>query len=379
MFDTSPTHLLSLHTHHFPNPYSQYPAANANATASKESSLVQVLVTGAAGYIGSICSEFLLASGLSVIALDNLSEGHRAAVPPQASFYQADFGDPAALDEIFRRHKIDAVMHFAGEALVEQSMKAPSPFYVSNVARGIFLLDAMLRHHIKNFIFASTCAVYGEPHIVPIPEDHPKSPINPYGKSKLAFEDILADYRKYAGLNYVSLRYFNVAGASPHRGEARRQETHLIPLILQAIQSSAPHVSVFGDNYPTPDGTTIRDYVHVLDIAEAHLRALKDIDRLSGSAFNVGTGAGHSIRQVIDAVRRVTGSNIAEKVLPRRPGDPAELVASGEKLQRELNWQPAHSSLDEILASAWTWKQSHPDGYATTAQPAANPLTASSR
>jgi len=270
-------------------------------------------------------------------------------------------------------------MHFAGEALVEQSMKAPSPFYVSNVARGIFLLDAMLRHRIKNFIFASTCAVYGEPHIVPIPEDHPKSPINPYGKSKLAFEDILADYRKYAGLNYVSLRYFNVAGASPARGEARRQETHLIPLILQAIQSSASHVAVFGDDYPTPDGTCIRDYVHVLDIAEAHLRALKEIERLSGSAFNVGTGAGHSIRQVIDAVRRVTGSNISEKVLPRRPGDPAALVASGEKLRRQLNWKPAHSSLDEIIASAWTWKQSHPHGYTAATQPAANSLTASSR
>ena len=340
---------------------------------------MQVLVTGAAGYIGSICSEFLLSSGLSVIALDNLAEGHRAAVPPQAPFHQADFGDPAALDEIFRRHKIDAVMHFAGEALVEQSMKAPSPFYVSNVARGIFLLDAMLRHRIRNFIFASTCAVYGEPHVIPIPEDHPKSPINPYGKSKLAFEDILADYRKYAGLNFVTLRYFNVAGASPHRGEARRHETHLIPLILQAIQSSAPHVSVFGGDYPTPDGTAIRDYVHVLDIADAHLRALHAIDRLSGSAFNVGTGAGHSIRQVIDAVRRVTGSKISEKVLPRRPGDPAELVASGEKLRRDLAWHPSRSSLDEIIQSAWTWKQSHPDGYATTAQPAANPLTASSR
>jgi UDP-glucose 4-epimerase len=340
---------------------------------------LQVLVTGAAGYIGSICAEFLISSGIPVIALDNLSEGHRAAVPPQIPFYQADFGDPAALDEIFRRHRIDAVMHFAGEALVEKSMTDPSPFYVTNVARGIILLDAMLRHRIQNFIFSSTCAVYGEPQVLPIPEDHPKSPVNPYGKSKLAFEDILADYRKYAGLHYVSLRYFNVAGASRDRGEARRVETHLIPLILQAIQSSAPHVAVFGDDYPTPDGTCIRDYVHVLDIAEAHFRALKEIARLTGSAFNVGTGQGHSIREVIDTVRRVTGSKIPEKVFPRRPGDPAALVASGEKMRRELGWQPAHSSLEEITASAWTWKQSHPDGYAAAGQPAANPLTASSR
>ena len=329
---------------------------------------MNVLVTGAAGYIGSICSEFLVSSGIHVIALDNLSEGHRSAVPPQAIFYRADFGDPAALDEIFQRHRVDAVMHFAGEALVEKSMKDPSPFYVTNVARGIILLDAMLRHRIPSLIFSSTCAVYGEPHIVPIPEDHPKSPVNPYGKSKLVFEDVLADYRKYAGLNYVSLRYFNVAGASRERGEGRRTETHLIPRVLQAIQDGAPHVEVFGDDYPTPDGTCIRDYVHVLDIAEAHFRALQDIGRVTGGAFNVGTGAGHSINEVIDAVRQVTRSKISEKVFPRRPGDPAVLIASGEKMRRELSWQPRHSSLPEIITSAWTWKQSRPNGYATPSQ-----------
>jgi UDP-glucose 4-epimerase len=321
---------------------------------------LHVLVTGGAGYIGSICSEVLISSGIKIIVLDNLSEGNRAAVPPQALFYQADFGDPALLDEIFGQHRIHAVMHFAGEALVEKSMKDPSPFYVTNVARGIILLDAMVRHGVLNLIFSSTCAIYGEPEIVPIPEDHPKSPVNPYGKSKLVFEDILADYRKYTGLNYVSLRYFNVAGASHERGEARRTETHLIPRVLHAIQRGASHLEVFGDDYPTPDGTCIRDYVHVLDIAEAHFRALEEIGRLSGSAFNVGTGAGHSIREVIDAVRHVTGSKIAEKVFPRRPGDPAQLIASGEKMRRQLRWEPRHSSLAEIIASAWTWKQSHP-------------------
>lgn len=337
---------------------------------------MHVLVTGGAGYIGSICSELLVSAGVGVIALDNLSEGHRSAVPPQALFYQADFGDPATLDEIFHRHRIDAVMHFAGEALVEKSMKDPSPFYVSNIARGIFLVDAMLRHGVVNLIFSSTCAVYGEPQIVPIPEDHPKAPVNPYGKSKLAFEDVLADYRKYTGLNYVSLRYFNVAGASHERGEARHTETHLIPRVLQAIQSGVPHIEVFGVDYPTPDGTCIRDYVHVLDIAEAHFRALQEVGRITGSAFNVGTGAGYSIREVIDAVRRVTGCEISEKVFPKRLGDPAVLIAGGEKIRRELRWEPRHSSLAEIITSAWSWKQSRPNGYARPSQTIAPTSTA---
>jgi UDP-glucose 4-epimerase len=338
---------------------------------------LHVFVTGGAGYIGSICSELLVSLGVNVIALDNLSEGNRAAVPPQALFYQADFGDPTLLDEIFSQHRIDAVMHFAGEALVEKSMKDPSPFYVTNVARGIILLDAMLRHGIKNLIFSSTCAVYGEPHIVPIPEDHPKSPVNPYGKSKLAFEEILGDYRNYAGLSYVSLRYFNVAGASHERGEARRHETHLVPLVLQAMQTASSHVEVFGTDYPTPDGTCIRDYVHPLDVAHAHFRALENINRVSGSTFNVGTGVGHSIREVIDTARKVTGTRISEKIMSRRPGDPAVLVASGENMRRQLGWQPGRSSLTEIITSAWAWKQSHPNGYGAHSQRAANPVLAS--
>ena len=335
---------------------------------------MRVLITGSAGYIGSVCAELLVSMGVDVIALDNLSEGQRNAVPPKAEFYPADFGDPVILDDIFRRHSIDAVMHFAAEALVEKSMKDPSPFYVTNVARGILLLDAMLRHRVRNFIFSSTCAVYGEPRTVPIPEDHPKSPVNAYGKSKLAFEEILADYRKYAGLDYVSLRYFNVAGASPERGEARRTETHLIPRVLQAIQRGAPHFEIFGDDYPTPDGTCIRDYVHVLDVAEAHFLALQNIARVTGHAFNVGTGQGLSIRQVIDAIRRITGTKIPDKIFPRRAGDPAVLVASGDKMRRDFSWQPRHSSLDEILSSAWAWTQSHPNARAASTQSPTQPL-----
>ncbi len=324
---------------------------------------MNVLVTGAAGYIGSICAEVLLARGMNVIALDNLQEGHRAAVPPAALFCEVDLSDRQRLNSVFQQHRIDAVMHFAGEALVAKSVREPSAFYLANVAYGTILLDTMTRHKVRNLVFSSTCAVYGEPVQVPIPEDHPKAPINPYGKSKLTFEQILADYRAYTGLAYVALRYFNAAGASQERGEAHREETHLIPRVLDAAQGAAPHVDVFGADYPTPDGTCVRDYVHVLDIADSHVRALEAIDRVAGQSFNVGNGPGYSILQVIEASRRITGQPIPHKFSARRPGDPATLIATGEKIRRELGWQPRHSSLDEIISSAWTWKQKHPHGY----------------
>ena len=328
---------------------------------------MSILVTGAAGYIGSVCSEVLISRGMSVIALDSLLEGHRGAVPPGATFCQVDLADRAQLEAVFTKHKVDAVMHFAAEALVAKSVREPSIFYATNVASGVNLLDAVTRHGVKKFIFSSTAATYGEPEIVPIPEDHPKAPINPYGKSKLTFEQILVDYKLYTGLKYVTLRYFNAAGASSTCGENHRVETHLIPRVLDAAAGSLPHVDVFGTDYPTPDGTCVRDYIHVLDIADSHVRALEEIDRVTGEAFNVGNSRGFSILEVIDAAERITGRKIPRKLGPRRPGDPAVLVASKEKLKRVLGWEASHSSLEEIIQSAWTWKQKHPNGYAQNA------------
>jgi UDP-glucose 4-epimerase len=326
---------------------------------------LNILVTGAAGYIGSICSEVLLARGMRVIALDSLLEGHRAAVPPSAVFCKADLADRPQLETVFSQHKIDAVMHFAAEALVAKSVREPSIFYATNVACGVNLLDAVTRHGVKKFIFSSTAATYGEPEIVPIPEDHCKAPINPYGKSKLVFEQILADYRAYTGLQYVTLRYFNAAGASKERGENHRIETHLIPRVLDAASGSISHVDVFGTDYPTSDGTCVRDYIHVLDIADSHVRALEEISRVTGEAFNVGYSRGYSILEVIAASERITGRKIPSRLGPRRPGDPAVLVASSDKLKKVLGWEASHSSLDEIVASAWAWKQKNPRGYAS--------------
>ena len=325
---------------------------------------MNVLVTGAAGYIGSICAEVLLARRMSVVALDNLQEGHRAAIPQKAVFCEADLSSGQQLDELFAAHRIHAVMHFAGEALVAKSVREPSAFYAANVACGVNLLDAMIHHDVKKFIFSSTAAIYGEPKIVPILEEHPKHPINPYGKSKLVFEQILSDYAKYTGLQFAALRYFNAAGASAERGEAHRQETHLIPRVLDAALGALPEVEVFGTDYPTPDGTCVRDYVHVLDIADSHVMALEAIERVAGGFYNVGNSRGYSIFEVLDAARKITGRAIPRRLSPRRPGDPAVLVASAEKLRRELGWQAKHSSLEEIISSAWIWKQAHPRGYA---------------
>jgi UDP-glucose 4-epimerase len=324
---------------------------------------LNILVTGGAGYIGSICAEVLLDRGHHVIVLDNLQEGHRSAVPPSAVFAQVDLADRQQIEKVFATQKIHAVMHFAGEALVAKSVREPSTFYAANVSCGVNLLDAMVRHGVDQFIFSSTAATYGEPEVVPIPEDHRQAPINPYGKSKLRFEQILADYRGYTGLKYVTVRYFNAAGASKERGENHRTETHLIPRVLDTALGIYPELEIFGFDYPTPDGTCVRDFVHVLDIADSHLLALEKIDRVQGEAFNVGTTSGYSNLQVVQAAERVTGCKVPRKLSPRRPGDPAVLVASNEKLKRMLGWEPKHSSLESIIQSAWDWRKKFPQGY----------------
>jgi UDP-glucose 4-epimerase len=337
---------------------------------------LKVLVTGGAGYIGSVCTEVLLARGYDVVVLDSLQEGHRGAVPAEAAFCHADLGIRSQIEDVFSQHRIDAVMNFAGESLVAKSVREPSTFYAANVAGGVNLLDAMTRHGVKKLIFSSTAATYGEPDVVPIPEDHRKVPINPYGKSKLVFEQILADYRAYTGLDYVALRYFNAAGASAERGEAHRVETHLIPRVLDAASGAIPQVDVMGTDYPTADGTCVRDYVHVLDIADSHLRALEEIARVGGEAFNVGTSRGYSILEVLAEAERVSGRKSPRRLAPRRPGDPAVLVASKEKLKAALGWEAQHSSLEEVISSAWQWKQKHPHGYAgLTSETAAAPAT----
>jgi UDP-glucose 4-epimerase len=326
---------------------------------------MNVLVTGVAGYVGSICAEVLIRRGYRVMGIDNLSEGHRRAVPQDVLFRECDLNEREKLDRVFAEARIDAVMHFAAESQVEKSVREPSTFYVANVACGIHLLDVMMRRGVKKMIFSSTAAVYGEPEETPIREEHPKLPVNPYGRSKLLFEQILDDCRGYAGLQYVSLRYFNAAGASEERGEDHRNESHLIPRLLEVALGKLPKIQVNGTDYPTPDGTCIRDYIHVLDIAEAHVLALAHLERVSGQAFNVGNARGYSVLEVLEVVRRVTGKPIPTVVAPRRPGDPAVLVASSEKIRRELGWAPRLSSLQSIVETAWTWKQKFLSGYET--------------
>ena len=321
---------------------------------------MKILVVGGAGYIGSICAEQLLDEKHAVTIFDNLSEGHRAALDSRAEFIEGDLADRQSIESAFADARPDAVMHFAASALVGESMQNPSKYFRNNIANGLNLLDAMAAKEVEQLVFSSTCAIFGPPDRVPIDESQPARPINPYGESKLAFEKILRWYGEIHGLKFVSLRYFNAAGASAKFGEHHRVETHLIPNVLNVALGEKPHVEIFGTDYDTPDGTCIRDYIHIVDLARAHMLAL---NAPKSEFYNLGTGGGSSVREVIDAARKVTGRKIEIVEKPRRPGDPPRLIASSEKIKRELGWQPQFQSLDAIIESAWKWHQKFPHGY----------------
>ncbi len=324
---------------------------------------MKILVTGAAGYIGSVVTEQLVEQGHQVIALDNLKNGHRAAVHPGALFVQADLLEANGLGELLRQHRVEAVVHLAAEALIDVSMRDPGLFFRVNIVGGLNLLDAMIATGVKRIVFSSTAAVYGEPEHIPITEDARHLPVNSYGESKLAFEKILQWYHQAYDLKYVTLRYFNACGATERFGEYHVPETHIIPILFEVALGQRPQFNLFGTDYDTPDGTCVRDYIHVWDIANAHVLALKELDRLSVRAYNMGNGAGYSNRQVVEAVRQVTGKDIPVIPSPRRPGDPARLVASSERIRAELGWTPRYPELTTMVETAWVWRQKHPNGY----------------
>src|SRR5208283_2889414 len=325
---------------------------------------MKVLVTGGAGYIGSVVADELLQAGHQVVVFDNLTRGHRQAVPKNAELIVGELADRAHLDQVFRLRAIDAVMHFAALIEAGESMKAPEAFFRNNTANALTLLEATLAAGVKRFVFSSTAALYGNPDRTPIEEDDPIHPTNAYGESKLLVERMLAWFHQIHGLRYASLRYFNAAGASrPDQGEAHQPETHLIPRILQVALGRTPHVNIFGTDYPTPDGTCVRDYIHVGDLARAHLLALDALDKSSPLIYNLGNGHGFSVREVVEVAMEVTGHRIPVIESPRRAGDPAVLVASSKKIRRELGWQPRFPDLETIVESAWQWHRTHLDGY----------------
>jgi UDP-glucose-4-epimerase GalE len=315
-----------------------------------------VLVVGGAGYIGSHAVKQLARRGFAPVTYDNLVYGHRDAVTAGA-FEHGDLGDAHRLGEVFRRHRVAAVMHFGAYAYVGESVTDPARYWRNNVAAPLALLDAMRAHGVDKLIFSSTCATYGEPEELPIPETHPQRPINPYGATKLALERVLADYGRAYGLRSIVFRYFNAAGADPDGdiGERHDPETHLVPLVLEAVRTGVP-VRVFGDDYPTPDGTCVRDYIHVTDLAEAHVLGLERLlAGAAGGAYNLGNGAGYSVKEVLQAVESVTGRKVPWTLAPRREGDPARLVGSSEKARRELGWAPRYPRLEQIVETAWAY------------------------
>ena len=324
-----------------------------------------ILVTGGAGYIGSVTTEILRARGEEVVVLDNLSRGHRAAVASEVRFYQGDVGDRKIVSRALRENDIDACVHFAAFAYVGESVSHPHLYYENNVEQGIRLLATLISHGVRRVVFSSTCATYGEPQRIPIDEGHQQVPTNPYGWSKLFVERIMADYDRAFDLKFVALRYFNASGAIPERGEHHEPETHLIPLVIKAAQGEIERVSVFGSDYATPDGTCVRDYIHVADLAEAHALSLDYLRAANEStAINLGNGQGYSVLEVVEAARKVTGKEIAVEMQERRPGDPSHLVADAARAHKLLGWQPKRPDLASIIGSAWDWHSKHPQGYA---------------
>lgn len=321
---------------------------------------MKIFVVGGAGYIGSICVELLLDEGHEVVVFDNLTEGHRLAVDERAAFIGGDLARREEITKALTETKPEAVMHFAANALVGESMENPSKYFRNNVCAGINLLDAMREAGVGRLVFSSTCATFGPPERVPIDETLPQRPINPYGESKLLFEKILRWYDEIHGLKFVALRYFNAAGATAKFGEDHRCETHLIPNVLKVALGQKPHVEIYGTDYETSDGTCIRDYIHILDLSRAHILAL---GAKESAFYNLGTGGGMSVREVIDICREVSGREIAVVEKPRRPGDPPRLIAASEKIKRELGWQPKFENLRAIIESAWRWHQKFPNGY----------------
>lgn len=325
---------------------------------------MKLLVSGGAGYIGSTTVEALLEAGHEVTVFDSLLKGHRAAVPDGARLVVGDLEDREALAEAFRQERYDGVLHFAALIEAGESMKEPGRYFRVNTGYAVNLLEAMVEAGVDRFVFSSTAAVYGIPDESPISEDAPKSPVNAYGESKLLVERMLDWFARIHGLRVGRLRYFNAAGArSADHGEDHEPETHLIPLILQVALGFREQIKIFGSNYPTNDGTCVRDYVHVRDLASAHVLAIEALSERDGFAYNLGTGRGYSIREVIEACRRTTGHPIAAEEADRRPGDPPTLVASSEAIRRDLGWEPRRSDLDEIVRTAWAWHQNHPNGY----------------
>ena len=323
---------------------------------------MRILVVGGAGYIGSVTVAQALAAGHEVTVLDSLVNGHKAAVSHGAEFVKGDLASQEAIDCVLRDRRPEGVVYYAGFIAAGESMEQPGRYFANNVGGAINLLSAMASHGVRRFVFSSSAAVYGEPDAVPVPEEAPIRPVSPYGESKVVVEKLMPWFERLCGIKYVSLRYFNAAGATATLGEDHRPETHLIPLVLQVALGQRPALDLYGTDYPTPDGTCVRDYIHVQDLARAHLLALARSELGSG-VYNLGNGRGFSNREVVETARRVTGRPIAVRDSPRRAGDPAALVASNEKARTELGWEPQVTRLEEIIESAWRWQQAHPSGY----------------